>query len=190
MSGATVGAVVGTVGALLFGVVNAFVLESPYPWYVIGAAVLAFALVLWLVLRVPPDPDAYRPDPRQLQAFWIVVALEVLAIIGGTQLAIRVINRPDLSLPWVAIVLGLHWLAFRLVFQQTVFLWLGWFTTTLGLLGAMIALTATGPPVSVPIVSGLFVGLVMFGCIGIDAYRRRQVLVSRKATPRRPGRSR
>ena len=56
------------------------------------------------------------------------MALEVILIIGGTQLAIRVLDIPSASLPWVATVLGVHWLVFRMVFRQEVFLWLGWFT--------------------------------------------------------------
>ena len=74
---------------------------------------LAVVWFLWdvcAIMRVPEDPDAVRPDARQMQAFWIVVALEVVLIIGGRQLAIRVLDLPSASLPWVATVLGVHWL--------------------------------------------------------------------------------
>ena len=93
------------------------------------------------IMRVPENPDAVRPDARQMQAFWIVVALEVVLIIGGTQLAIRVLDMPSASLPWVATVLGVHWLVFRMVFRENVFLWLGCFTLACGVVGLMVALT-------------------------------------------------
>jgi hypothetical protein len=156
---------------------------------VLVAGVLGFVWAVGLILRVPDDPDAYRPDARQMQAFWIVVALEVVAIFVGSNVAIRVLDRPDASLPWVATVLGLHWLAFRLVFQEDVFLWLGWLVLACGIVGLLAALLQVGPPGSPAIASGLTTGVVMLGCVGIDASRRRQTLLRRQASRRPPGRS-
>ena len=127
-----------------------------------------------------------------MQAFWIVVVLEVVFIIGGTQLFIRVLDVPSASLPWVATVLGVHWLVFRMVFQQDVFLWLGWFTLTLGVVGLMVALTGVAEEntaAAIAIASGFLVGVVMLGAVLIDARRRRAALVSRTASRRPRGRS-
>jgi hypothetical protein len=71
-------------------------------------------------------------------------------------------------------VLGVHWLVFKTVFQQDVFLWLGWFTLTLGIVGMIAALSKIGPQESPVVVSGLLTGLVMIGAVAVDARRRRQ----------------
>ena len=188
-NGARVGALIGAVGGLAFILFNAWPMGDLWSQLAMAIGVVWFLWVLRAILRVPDDPDAYKPDARQMQAFWIVVVLEVLLIVGGTQLAIRVLDLPSASLPWVATVLGVHWLAFRLVFQQEVFLWLGWFTLTCGLVGLMVALTGVGGAEATAIASGLVVGVVMLGAVGIDARRRRQALLIRQARQQPPGRS-
>jgi hypothetical protein len=71
-----------------------------------------------------------------------------------------------------------------MVFRQEVFLWLGWFTLSCGVVGLMVrphrrrrsdALAPTA------IASGLIVGVVMLGAVGIDAGRRRQSIIMRRA---------
>ena len=189
--GARVGSLVGAVGGLAFVLFNTWPLAVPWPTVVIAVGVVWFLLVLRAVWRVPPDPDGYRPDSRQMQAFWIIVALEVVAILAGTNLAIRVLDRPDLSLPWVATVLGLHWLAFRRVFQREAFLYLGLLTLTCGVTGLLIAATGIAGEYALEtsaISCGLLVGAVMLWCVGLDATRRRRAILS--GASRRPrGRS-
>ena len=179
-NGASIGALVGAVGGLLFVVINAGPLGSPWTAPVIVLGVLAFAFVVWDILRVPEDPDLVQPDSRQLQAFGITVGLEVLAIVGGAQLLIRVADKPEASLPWVAVVLGVHWLVFHRVFGREIFVWLGWLTLGCGVTGLMVALTDVGEPWTVPLISGVLTGAVMLGCVGVDASRRRRELLSRR----------
>lgn len=191
-NGARVGALIGAVGGLAFVVFNAWPLGQPWTNVAIVIAVVWFLWDVFAIMRVPEDPNAVRPDARQMQAFWIVVALEVVLIIGGTQLAIRVLDLPSASLPWVATVLGVHWLVFRLVFREEVFLWLGWFTLTCGLVGLMVALTGVAGSdalAATAIASGLIVGVVLLGAVGIDAGRRRKALLISRARLRPPGRS-
>jgi hypothetical protein len=191
-NGARVGALIGAVGGLAFVLFNAWPLGEPWTNVAIGLAVVWFLWDVRAIMRVPEDPNAVRPDARQMQAFWIVVALEVVLIIGGTQLAIRVLDIPSASLPWVATVLGVHWLVFRLVFREEVFLWLGWFTLTCGLVGLMVALTGVAGSdalAATAIASGLIVGTVLLVAVGIDARRRREALIIRRARPKPPGRS-
>ncbi len=190
--GARVGALIGAVGGLAFVLFNSWPLGDPWTNVAIGIGVLWFLWDVRAIMRVPENPDAVRPDARQMQAFWIVVALEVVLIIGGTQLAIRVLDMPSASLPWVAIVLGVHWLVFRMVFREDVFLWLGFFTLTCGVVGLMVALTGVAGSDSLAataITSGLLVGIVLLVAVGVDAGRRRQALLRRRASQRPPGRS-
>lgn len=191
-NGARISPMIGAVGGLVFVVVNAWSLGDTWQPIAIAVGVLWFLWAVWAIVRVPDDDRAYRPDARQMQAFWIVVGLEVVFIIGGAQLFIRVLDVPAASLPWVATVLGIHWLVFRLVFQQDIFLWLGWFTLSLGVVGLMVVFTGVaGADVrtATAICSGLIVGAVMLGAVLIDASRRRQALLVRQASRRPPGRS-
>lgn len=191
--GARVGALVGAVGGLLFLLLNAWPFGDPWANVVRVMGVLWFLGVLWAIWRVPNDPDPVRPDARQMQAFWIVVGLEVVLIVAGTQLAIHVLDLPSASVPWVATVLGVHWLVFRMVFREDVFLWLGWLTLTCGLVGLLVALTGVAGEdalAATAIASGLLVGVILLGAVGIDAGRRRQRLLILLARKRPPERSR
>jgi hypothetical protein len=191
-NGARVGAIIGAVGGLAFLLVNSWPFPEPYRSVITVAVVLWFLWTVWEVLRVPDDPDAVRPDARQLRTFWIVVAVEVVLIVGGAQLFIRVLDNPSASLPWIATVLGVHWLVFRSVFREDVFLWLGTLTLTCGLTGLLVALTGVAEEntaAAIAIASGFLVGVVMLGAVLIDARRRRAALVSRTASRRPRGRS-
>ena len=191
-NGARVGALIGAVGGLAFLLVNSWPFPEPYRSVITVAVVLWFLWTVWEVLRVPDDPDAVRPDARQLRTFWIVVAVEVVLIVGGAQLFIRVLDNPSASLPWIATVLGVHWLVFRSVFREDVFLWLGTLTLTCGLTGLLVALTGVAEEntaAAIAIASGFLVGVVMLGAVLIDARRRRAALVSRTASRRPRGRS-
>lgn len=174
MNGAKIGALIGLAGGLVFVLVNVFILPAPWPTVIIVVAVVLALLALRTVLRTGAVPGDYRPDERQMQAFWITIGLEVVALVGGGYVINSVLHFPSASLPWIALVLGVHWLVFRAVFQQDVFLWLGWFTLTLGIVGMIAALTQIGPPESPVVVSGLLTGLVMIGTVAFDARRRRQ----------------
>lgn len=178
--GASIGAMIGAVGGVLFVVLNAGTFGTPWTSVVIVLGILAFVLVAWSVLRVPADPDVVPPDARQLQAFWITVGLEFVAIFAGAQVFIRVVDKPGASLPWVAVVLGVHWLVFHMVFRKEVFVWLGWLTLACGVTGLMVALTDVGEVWTVPLVSGVLTGVVMLGCVGVDASKRRAALLRRR----------
>ena len=191
-NGARVGALIGAVGGLAFLLVNSWPFPEPYRSVITVAVVLWFIWTVWEVLRVPDDPDAVRPDAQQLRTFWIVVAVEVVLIVGGAQLFIRVLDNPSASLPWIATVLGVHWLVFRSVFREDVFLWLGTLTLTCGVTGLLVALTGVAEEntaAATAIASGFLVGVVMLGAVLIDARRRRAALVSRTASRRPRGRS-
>lgn len=191
-NGARVGALIGAVGGLAFLMINSWPIPEPYRSVVTVAVVVWFLWVAWEIIRVPNDPDAVRPDARQMRTFWIVVAVEVVLVFGGAQLFIRVLDNPSASLPWVTTVLGVHWLVFRAVFREDVFLWLGCLTLACGLTGLLVALTGVAEEntaAATAICSGFIVGLVMLGAVLVDARRRQAQLVSRPASQRPRGRS-
>jgi hypothetical protein len=180
MNGSKVGALVGAVGGLLFVLLNANVLPSPWSAVVVVVGVLLFVLIVRLVLRTPPDPAAYRPVERQMQALWITIGLEVVALVGGAFVLVTVLDAPAAALPWISLVLGVHWLVFYRVFVQDVFLWLGWLVGMCGVVGLMAALAKVGAEQAPTVVGGLLPGAIMLGAVALDARRRRQTGLGRR----------
>jgi hypothetical protein len=85
-----------------------------------------------------------------------------------------------------------HWLVFRMVFRENVFLWLGCFTLACGVVGLMVALTGVAGEdtlAATTITSGLLVGAVLLVAVGVDAGRRRQALLRRRPNQQPRGRS-
>ena len=75
--------------------------------------------------QYPPTADSGRKSTRK--AFWLVVALELLALALVGILAWR-LHRPDLGTDWAAMVVGLHFLPLAKLFQSP----------RLGIIGALI----------------------------------------------------
>lgn len=139
------GSLIGAIGGVLFVVLNAGALGAPTSLVLRVIGVAAFAFVLWWsVLR----PGAPRPGPRPsrtaLRTYLLCVAGEVVAIPAGAQLLVRVVHRPELVLPWVVLVLGVHFLPFARTFRVPLFAALAWALVALGLLGGVLAVV-TGP---------------------------------------------
>ena len=127
MSGARLGAVVGSVGGLIFILVNAGGLPDPAAWVVRVAGIAAFLASLWLQrTRSGGADDGTRPDRRAMRVYWLCVAAEVISIPIGANVISRGFDRPELVVLWVVAVVGAHFLPFAAVFRAPVFTPLGW----------------------------------------------------------------
>lgn len=123
----------GAVGGLVFVLVNA----GPLP----GAPVLrvlagrGFAAVVVLVARsrvVSPAPSA-----GAARVYGLSVLAMVLAIIAGANVLTRLLDRSDLVLCWVVLVVGAHFVPFASAFSAPVFTTLGLALVAVGLLGGV-----------------------------------------------------
>ena len=76
----------------------------------------------------------------------------------------------------------MQWRVFRGGCTEDVLVGLGWLTLACGVVGMVVALTRAGPPESVAIVSGVLTGVVMLGCVGVDASRTRRALLRWRQT--------
>lgn len=157
-----VDSLISAIGGLLFAEISSLWLPASLGWPVrIGAAV-GFVAVLWYaVLRKrPPDRPRHPRSPRALRTYLICVALEIVALPLGALLLVKVLRGPELVLPWVVILAGLHFIPFRDAFGTALSDRLGGVLFVLGIFGGALVLrwlTAYSPW------TGVAAGLVMLG---------------------------
>ncbi|MFD8549005.1 hypothetical protein [Streptomyces sp. NPDC059649] len=166
MSGVFIGALFGTV----FVVANAHDPLSPAVGVTLRVvAVLTFGGLLALALlagrrgRAVGDGDgdgAPRVDWFRGK-FGFVVAAEAVLLVGG-RLALRGAGAPDeTAVAWIALIVGLHFMALAAVWQRRSVAVPGTALTALGVVG--LGMAATRAVVWVPFVSGVLSGVALLG---------------------------
>jgi hypothetical protein len=164
------GALIGAIGGVLFVVLNAGALGSPTSIVLRVVGVAAFALVLWWsVLRPSAGRPGPRPEPSALRTYLLCVVGEVVAIPLGAQVLVRVVGRPELVLPWVVLVLGVHFLPFARTFRVPLFATLAWTLVAIGLLGGVLAVLV-GPVLAAT--AGVLAGFVLLAFAYASGFRR------------------
>ncbi len=163
MDGRAMGLLIGAVGGTAFVVFNAPRVGAPLG---VGAAVLAvLALVGLIVLLVSqrgagggvPDPEA--GPGRYGRGYRIVVAAEGLALVlgavvlGGLGLALAV-------LPWVALVVGGHFVALGRVWRQVSLAWVGRIVAACGAVGFALVLGGAPDP-AIAVAGGIAPGAAL-----------------------------
>lgn len=165
--GERIGALIGSIGGLVFIVVNAGQLPEPTGLVVRLAGVAAFLVVVWFgVIRPGAGPaSASRPSRQAMRVYWICVLAEVISIPVGANVINRVFHRPDLVVLWVVAVVGAHFIPFAKAFHAPVFTWLSWTLIALAALGALAGVTVS--PQAAPWTAVLAgVALLAFGLFG------------------------
>ena len=157
VSGQQMCSIVGAVGGLVFIQINAGSLPGGIAAAVRGVGLVAFMAVLMLTVlwrggERAPWPD---PDQRAVRIYWSMVILEVILLpVGATVLSWM--HRPELSVPWVALIVGVHFLPFAKAFRLPDFQPLAWTLIALALIGGVLA-------VAVGATAGTFVAGVLSG---------------------------
>ena len=136
LQGAQLGSVVGVVGGLVFVLVNAGPLPASPAWR--GLAVASAAAVVALLV-VRPAPAPVEPSTGALRVYLVSVGAMVLAIPVGAAV-LNGLDRPGLVLPWVVLVVGLHFVPFARAFAAPVFSVLGAVLVLVAVVGAGAAL--------------------------------------------------
>lgn len=134
---ARTGSLVGAVFGLVFVLVNAPSLPAATVWTVLG--VVAFVAVVVLAAR--STVEAPEPSRGALRVYGVCVVGEVLAIVVGARL-LTATDHADLVLPWVVVVVGVHFGPFARAFGVPVFTWLA------------VALVVTGLAAAAGVLSG------------------------------------
>ena len=169
MSGAKLGSMIGAVGGLVFIMSNSGALSGPWPVVLRVLGVIAFAAVVALVLRARVVGKGVEPSQGQLRAYGLTVLGEVAAIVIGNRILVAVFELPTATLPWVATVLGAHFLVFAKVFREPVFVWLGAAVTVCGVAGLLMAIAVVAP-VAISVVAGVVPGTILLSAVGHSAW--------------------
>jgi hypothetical protein len=107
-----------------------------------------------------PAPGSARPALGR--TYWIVVAIEVAALLGGLAVINAAIGVHSVNVPWIAFVVGVHFFGLAPLWNARVFYAvLGVVVAMLGVAG--FALHAAGASeVTVQVVSGIGSGVALF----------------------------
>ncbi|MDG4802041.1 hypothetical protein [Micromonospora sp. WMMD980] len=176
------GLVIGSLVAISFGtvfvMVNSGGLPSPWPLVVRIAGLVVAALLLVSLFRVarqaPFAAQGSEAAGFMDRRYWIVVALEAVALFGGLAVINNVLDRPAVSVAWVAVVVGVHFFGLAAVWRMPRYHWLGAVMTALGLAGFLVHALG-GDAAAVGLVSGVGCGAALFATVALalrDTTRR------------------
>ena len=158
---------IGSIIGAVFGLVFVFVNSDTFPTILtVGlrvVAVVALVAVLLAVWRVPPAP---APEGGGRDGFgrgyWVVVAVEVVAIFGGLAIINGPLDAPQAAVAWISTVVGLHFVALALVWKLRFFTGLGVALTALGVL-ALILAAAGAAESSIDAIGAVLPGFLLLG---------------------------
>jgi hypothetical protein len=136
------GSLVGAVGGLVFVLVNAGAVPASTLWR--AAAVLAAVAVVWFVVVRGPAVERVEPSRTALRTYGFCVVAMLVALPVGARVLTDVLDEPDAVLPWVVLVVGLHFLPFASAFGLPVLRWLAAALVAVATAGAAGVLTTDG----------------------------------------------
>ena len=158
----------GAIFGLVFVLVNAGELDRPYDLLVRGLGVVAFVAVAVLLFRSDEAAEDPELQPGAWQIYRAAVIAEVIALVGGAQLLNRS-GHGELSLPWVVIVVGVHFFPLARAFRAPFFHVLGGILVGLGVLGGALAIAGADRAV-VSLVSGVGAGAALLAFAALPAF--------------------
>lgn len=171
-SGIYVGHLIGASFGVVFIVRNGGLLGGPAQ--LIASVLAAIAVTVVLIAFIATIRRGERPPARDLPrshvAFWVIVALEVVLLFGG--LALLNVIEPAANVGWIALIVGLHFLAFTLwwIPGQRELVVIGAIMVALGVAGLAIAFS-THDVALVEFVSGFWSGVVLVATAAATAVR-------------------
>ncbi|GAA1858803.1 hypothetical protein [Brevibacterium marinum] len=180
-AGAEIGSLIGGAFGLVFLIVNSAQFSTLGRILVLVLGVAAFAVIAVFAIRglrrmgrtetaeIRASTQQTMPDDGTREAvglragpfgrsYWIIVAVEALALFGGTRL-LSGLGHPELGVAWVAFVVGTHFYALGHVFKLNRFHVLATVVTLCGIVG-FIAFFAS-LPAFIPIFGGIIPGFVL-----------------------------
>jgi hypothetical protein len=175
------GLLVGSLIALSFGtvfvMVNSGDLPDPWPVVIRVAGVLAAIALLIGSLRAGRLAAVARPGDVAGYAdrrYWYAVAGEVVALFGGLYVINQVLDRPEVAVAWVAVVVGVHFYPLGWAWRMPFFYWLGTAMTLLGVAG-FVAYALGAPDGVVGLIAGVGSGVALYTMVAaaiLDTRRR------------------
>lgn len=173
----------GTLVAVVFGLVfievNSGELPESWPLVVRVAGAVTAAVLLVGVVWVARKGDVRGEVPAggfTGRRYWNIVGLEGLALFGGLMLLNGVLKQPEFAVPWIALVVGVHFIALGMAWRIGLHKVLGVVQSVLGLVG--FGLAGAGTAVStVNLVAGVLSGVALYAAAAVGILRSRPVSV-------------
>jgi len=174
MPGQRVGSTIAAVFGLIFLLVNTSALPPAAAWTLRVLALIAFAGILLAVFRIGraipaeagPESPARSASPFG-RSYWLIVAVEVVALFGGVRLLTGPLGHPDGGVAWVSFVVGVHFFALAAAFHAPYFNWLAVAVTLCGTIGLILVFAGSAQG-WIDVIGGVFPGalLLAFGWWG------------------------
>jgi hypothetical protein len=164
---------ISAVMGLVYLLVNAAALPGPAALAIRVAAIVAFVGAL-LALRTVPT-TVHDPSQGGFGAgYWTVVAAEVVVGLGGVWILTQVLHAPRATLPWVTLVVGVHFFGLGVLWHARTQHIVGALVTLCGAAGLLAVAVGAGDA-AVALLGGVLPGAVLLGAAywGVGVARRR-----------------
>ncbi len=180
--GRIVGSSVGAAFGLVFVIANAGAVGRPADVALRLLALVGFATCLvGVVRRARQSPRVSPEQPRLGRGYWAVVAGEVAIILVGRYILATALGRPGAVLPWVTLVVGVHFFALAEVLHARLYHVVGLLVTGCALAGFALANSAggaTGATSAVAVAAGVCPGFLLLAASlwGLRPPRRKPIV--------------
>lgn len=165
--GALTGGLVGAVFGLVFVLVNSGGLGTWTTVLRVGGVVVALLVVADLVRRLGPAAGGAGGAAQRAPAvspwgrgYRLVVLAEAVALFGGVQVVVRLLDAPRYAIAWVCLVVGVHFVALGALWRVARFHVLAAVLVALSAVAVVVGVTG-GSDAAVRLVAGVGAGAVL-----------------------------
>jgi hypothetical protein len=164
MKAEKIGSLIGAGFGLVFVLANTGAVPSGVAIVLRVLGVGAFAAVFVMAGRALSQMGDVPPLAGRGfgQRYWIVVAVEFVAIAVGLALLNGPLHTPLATVAWISFVVGAHFFGLAAIWKQSVFLWLGASILVCGALGLVLAIVGSSAG-AIDTVSGVLPGYLLLG---------------------------
>jgi hypothetical protein len=167
ITGQSTGLLIGLVFGLIFVEVNSGDVASHWSFGLrVTGVMIAVILFVGLLRRRRPLDRAGQAAGRFDRRYWVVMVVEVVALLGGLVIINRVLDADRFTVAWVAVVVGVHFFGLGSIWRDRVLYLVGAVLTLLGLAGFLVGV-AGGSAGAIALVSGVGSGVALFLVVGL-----------------------